>query len=317
MKVLLTGGAGFIGSHTLERLLTLGHAVTVVDEFNDYYDPALKRRNLVEAAAKGSFGAIEADVRDVAAMARAFDAAKPDAVIHLAARAGVRPSLAQPMLYQEVNVQGTIVLLEECRRRGVKKFVFASSSSVYGDADRVPFREDDTSIRPASPYGVTKLAGEHYCSVYSKLFGLRISALRFFSVYGPRHRPDMAIRKFAELMLRGEEIPFFGDGSMQRDHTYVDDIVDGVIGALGRDDAFEVYNLGESRTVSLSELVALLEKTLGVKARIKRLPPQPGDVKRTYADVSKARANLGYNPRVPVEEGLRRFALWLRAQSAF
>ncbi len=314
MRILLTGGAGFIGSHALERLLSLKHTVTVVDEFNDYYDPALKRRNLAEAAAKGSFDAIEADVRDAGAMARAFEVAKPDAVIHLAARAGVRPSLAQPMLYQEVNVHGTIVLLEECRRRGVKKFVFASSSSVYGDADRVPFREDDTSIRPASPYGVTKLAGEHYCSVYSKLFGLRITALRFFSVYGPRHRPDMAIRKFSELMLRGEEIPFFGDGSMQRDHTYVDDIVDGVIGALGRDDAFEVYNLGESRTVSLSELVALLEKTLGVKAKIKRLPPQPGDVKRTCADVSKARANLGYNPSVPVEEGLKRFASWLKAR---
>lgn len=311
MRILLTGGAGFIGSHLLERLLGLGHAVGVVDCLDDYYDPALKRRNLSEV--RGAFALHEADVRDGAAVARAFDATKPEAVIHLAARAGVRPSLEQPELYQAVNVEGTLVLLEECRRRGVGRFVFASSSSVYGDADRVPFREDDASICPASPYGVTKLIGEHYCSVWHRLFGMRITALRFFSVYGPRQRPDMAIRKFATLMREGREVPVFGDGSMQRDYTYVDDVVDGVLGALAREDGFEIYNLGESRTVSLTELVAVLERALGVKAKVKHLPPPPGDVRRTFADIAKARANLGYAPKVPIEEGVRRFVEWLRA----
>ncbi len=314
MRILLTGGAGFIGSHVLERLLAGRHTVTVVDDLDDYYEPAWKRRNLDEARSKGAFELIEADIRDAAAMGRAFEAARPEAVVHLAARAGVRPSLENPELYQSVNVHGTLTLLEECRRRGVAKFVFASSSSVYGDVDRVPFREDDASIRPASPYGVTKLIGEHYCAVWHRLFGLRVSALRFFSVYGPRQRPDMAIHKFARLMREGRPIPLFGDGSSQRDYTYIDDIVDGVMGALARDDGFEIYNLGESRTVSLPEVVTLLEGALGVKARVDRLPFQAGDVLRTYADVSKARANLGYAPKVAIEEGIRRFVEWIKGR---
>ncbi|MBI2932881.1 MAG: GDP-mannose 4,6-dehydratase [Planctomycetes bacterium] len=314
MRILLTGGAGFIGSHLLERLLRQKHEVTIVDDFDDYYDPAAKRLNVRTTQAAGMFGVVEADIRDREAMARAFESARPEALIHLAARAGVRPSLENPELYQAVNVAGTLTLLEECRQRGVKKVLFASSSSVYGDTDRVPFCEDDASIRPASPYGVTKLIGEHYGAVYHRLFGLRVTALRFFSVYGPRQRPDMAIRKFAELMVAGQELPVYGDGRSQRDYTYIDDIVDGIMGALGRDGGFEVYNLGESRTVSLSEMIELLEKELGIKAKIRRLPPQAGDVQRTYADVSKARANLGYAPRVPIEEGIRRFVAWLRSR---
>ena len=243
-------------------------------------------------------------------MAAAFEP-KPDAVIHLAARAGVRPSLEEPDLYASVNISGTFALLEACRRQGVSKFVFASSSSVYGDADRVPFREDLADPRPVSPYGVTKQAGEHAVRLYHRLHGLRASALRFFTVYGPRQRPDMAIHKFARLILDGKEVPLFGDGSTRRDYTYVDDAVGGILGALGRDDGFEVYNIAESRTVTLNELVELLEKSLGKKARIKRLPEQAGDVKRTYADISKAKANLGYKPATPIEEGIEKFCAWI------
>jgi len=306
MNVLVTGGAGFIGSHLVQRLLASGREVTVLDDFNDYYDPSIKRANVAEGARL-----VEGDIRDAKALAAAFQT-KPDAVVHLAARAGVRPSLEQPDLYASVNISGTFALLEACRRHQVRKFVFASSSSVYGDADRVPFREDLPDPRPVSPYGVSKQAGEHAVLLYHRLHGLRTSALRFFTVYGPRQRPDMAIHKFARLILDGKEVPVFGDGTSQRDYTYVDDAVGGILGALGRDDGFEVYNIGESRTVGLNELVALLEKSLGKSARIKKLPDQPGDVKRTYADISKAKANLGYAPSTPIEEGIAKFCEWIR-----
>ena len=308
MRVLVTGGAGFIGSHLVHRLLASGNDAVVLDDFNDYYDPAIKRAN---AAALSGARIVEGDIRDEKALARAFDP-RPDAVIHLAARAGVRPSLERPDLYASVNLGGTFALLEACRRRDVPKFVFASSSSVYGDADRFPFREDEPDPRPVSPYGVTKQAGEHAVRLYHRLHGLRATALRFFTVYGPRQRPDMAIHKFARLILDGRELPLFGDGTTRRDYTYVDDVVGGILGALGRDDGFEVYNLCESRTVRLSELVALLEKNLGKSARIKRLPEQPGDVKQTYADISKARERLGYAPATPIEEGIARFCDWMR-----
>ena len=306
MRILVTGGAGFIGSHLVQRLLASGREVTVLDDFNDYYDPSIKRANVAEGARL-----VEGDIRDAKALAAAFQT-KPDAVVHLAARAGVRPSLEQPDLYASVNISGTFALLESCRRHQVSKFVFASSSSVYGDADRVPFREDLPDPHPVSPYGVSKQAGEHAVLLYHRLHGLRTSALRFFTVYGPRQRPDMAIHKFARLILDGKEVPVFGDGTSQRDYTYVDDAVGGILGALGRDDGFEVYNIGESRTVGLNELVALLEKSLGKSARIKKLPDQPGDVKRTYADISKAKANLGYAPSTPIEEGIAKFCEWIR-----
>jgi UDP-glucuronate 4-epimerase len=314
MRLLLTGGAGFIGSHLLERLAP-AHDVVVLDDFNDYYDPRLKRANLDAARRAGRFEVVEGDLRDGGVLARAFDLARPDAVIHLAARAGVRASLAAPELYSSVNVAGTLSILEQCRRRGVGKVLFASSSSVYGDSPHVPYREEEPCA-PISPYGVTKLVGEQYARVYARLHGIRITALRFFTVYGPRQRPDMAIRLFAERIERGEEIPVYGDGSMRRDFTYIDDILAGILGALARDDDFAVYNLGESRTIELRELIAILERALGKGARIRRLPEQPGDVKQTYADVSQARANLGYAPSVPVEEGIRRFVAWLRSVDA-
>lgn len=310
MRVLVTGGAGFIGSHVVQRLLAAGREVVVLDDFNDYYDSSIKRAN---AAASAGATFVEGDIRDEKALARAFET-KPDAIIHLAARAGVRPSLEQPDLYASVNLGGTFALLEACRQHGVRKFVFASSSSIYGDADRVPFREDEPDPRPVSPYGVTKQAGEHAVRLYHRLHGLRTSALRFFTVYGPRQRPDMAIHKFARLILEGKEVPLFGDGTTRRDYTYVDDAVGGILGALARDDGFEAYNIGESRTVELAELVGLIEKNLGKPARIKRLPEQPGDVKRTYADISKARANLGYKPETTIEDGIRKFCEWIKSR---
>jgi UDP-glucuronate 4-epimerase len=310
MRILVTGGAGFIGSHLVRTLLASQREVTVLDDFNDYYDPAIKRAN---AAATAGATYVEGDIRDERALARAFEP-RPDAVIHLAARAGVRPSLEQPDLYASVNISGTFALLEACRRAGVRKFVFASSSSVYGDAEKVPFREDLADPRPVSPYGVTKQAGEQAVRLYHRLHGLRTSALRFFTVYGPGQRPDMAIHKFARLILDGKEVPVFGDGTTRRDYTYVDDAVGGIVGALNRDDGYEAYNIGESRTVELSELVALIEKNLGKKARIRKLPEQPGDVKRTYADISKARENLGYKPATTIEDGIAEFCSWITSR---
>jgi UDP-glucuronate 4-epimerase len=306
VKILLTGGAGFIGSHLLERLVARGDRVTVVDELNDYYDPGLKRANLDLARKAGPFDFARRDICDGCA-----DLLKVDAIVHLAARAGVRPSLADPELYQRVNVDGTLRLLEDARRAGVRRFVFASSSSVYGDGASVPFREDQGPLDPVSPYGATKLIGEYYLHVYAKLHGMRTTALRFFTVYGPRQRPDMAIVPFARRILRGEEITLFGDGSTERDYTYIDDILQGLLAALDRDEEFEIYNLGGSRTVRLSYLIEVLEKTLGKPAKIRRLAEQPGDMRRTCASIEKARTRLGYDPQVPIEEGIRRVAGWL------
>ncbi|HEY8450585.1 MAG TPA: NAD-dependent epimerase/dehydratase family protein [Bacillota bacterium] len=355
---LVTGGAGFIGSHLVDRLLAEGWRVTVVDNFDPFYDPAVKRANLAAhlgdrgtdggmegigaltpagrsgrsgaggrgqspggqagggpagggQANPGAFTLVEADIRDLDALKARLDG-DFDVIVHLAAKAGVRPSLARPLEYQEVNVRGTHNLLELARAWGVRQFVFASSSSVYGVNPNLPWREDDAVLRPISPYAATKVAGELLGHTYSHLYGIRFIALRFFTVYGPRQRPDLAIRAFARRMLEGRPLPVFGDGSSSRDYTYIDDIIAGVRAAMDYTATrYEVINLGSDRAVSLRELIAALEQVLGIRARIEPQPPQPGDVPRTWADVTKARRLLGYEPRTPLDEGLKRFARWL------
>ena len=316
-NILVTGGAGFIGSHLVERLLGEGtFRVTVVDDFNDFYDPALKRRNVGAHEGRADYRLAEADIRDRDALARVFDGAEFDTVVHLAARAGVRPSLSEPLLYAETNVTGTLNLLELSRAQGVRQFVFGSSSSVYGENAKVPFAEDDPVRRPISPYAATKAAGELLCHTYTHLYGLRCVCLRFFTVYGARQRPDLAIHKFARLISQGQPIPVFGDGTTRRDYTYIEDIIAGVRAAVDYEATrFEAINLGESRTVELGELISLLEKELGREAVIDRQPPQPGDVPQTFADISKARRLLGYDPQTQIEEGIRRFVQWFNGQS--
>jgi len=315
--ILVTGGAGFIGSHLVERLLARGDSVIALDSFDEFYDPAVKRRNLAEAtrsAPAGRFDLVEGDIRDAAALEGIFSSRAVDAVVHLAARAGVRPSIENPVLYADVNVNGTAVLLEACRRHGVRRFVFGSSSSVYGDSTEAPFREDVRIDEPVSPYAATKAAGELQCYTYHHLHGFDVSCLRFFTVYGPRQRPEMAIHKFSRLILDSRPVPRFGDGRTERDYTYIDDIMDGVIKALDKARGYAIFNLGESKRVKLSYLIELIEKETGVAAVVEPLPEQPGDVKMTCADITKAKELLGYDPRVPIEEGIRRFVSWLRAR---
>ena len=315
MNFLVTGGAGFIGFHVCERLLQSGHAVRVLDDLNDFYEPQIKRGNLrdLQALAK-PFEFVQGDLTDRACVDELFASAKFDQVIHLAARAGVRPSLSQPALYQRVNVEGTVNLLEAARRNGVKKIIIASSSSVYGVNSKVPFSESDPIFSAISPYAASKLACEALGHVYHHVYSMDIVMLRFFTVYGPRQRPDLAIHKFARLIDAGKPIPVFGDGSTARDYTYVTDTVDGVIACTKKEFGYDIFNLGESQTVTLSRLVELLEKSLGRKAIIDRQPIQPGDVPITYADISKARKHLGYNPRVKIEEGIPLFVEWFRKQ---
>jgi UDP-glucuronate 4-epimerase len=310
-RVLVTGGAGFIGSHLAEALLAHGCAVAILDDLNDYYDPALKRANLDLVGRAGRFEFVRGDIGDAALVAELLERFRPEAIAHLAARAGVRPSLEQPVLYQRVNVEGTAVLLEAARRHGVRQFVFASSSSVYGTASRVPFSEDDPVRAPISPYAASKIAGEALCHVYAHLYGMRIVCLRFFTVYGPRQRPDLAIRKFAEAIAAGRPIPVYGDGSTGRDYTYIGDIVAGILAAMRCPASFDVFNLGNSSPVLLRDMIQTLERVLGRKAVIDRQPPQPGDVPITYADISKAKRLLGWTPQTPLEEGIRRMAAWL------
>jgi len=312
--IVVTGGAGFIGSHLCEALLRRDHQVIALDNFDDFYDPAIKRRNVAEAAKSKRFRLAAGDIRDEHAV-RGLIRDGIDIVVHLAARAGVRPSIEQPLLYQDVNVRGTMVLLEAARDAGVDKFIFASSSSVYGNNEKVPFAESDNVDRPISPYAATKRAGELICHTYHHLYDMPITCLRFFTVYGPRQRPDLAIHKFARLIDAGRPIPVFGDGGMMRDFTYVADIVDGVLRAIDRCDGYHIYNLGESRPVSVRELIALLEEALGKKAVIDRQPLQPGDVERTYADVTLARAKLGYQPSTDMRTGLAHFVEWLRGDA--
>jgi UDP-glucuronate 4-epimerase len=312
MNVLVTGGAGFIGSHVVERLLDRNDRVVVLDDFNDFYDPAVKRRNVAGFASRVQL--VEADIGDTTKLRETFQQGRFDTIVHLAARAGVRPSLAQPQLYTQVNIVGTQNLLELAREFGVKKFVFGSSSSVYGVNEKVPFAEADPIFNPISPYAATKLAGEALCHVYHHLYGLDIACLRFFTVYGPRQRPDLAIHKFTRAIAAGKPIEIFGDGTTARDYTYVDDILQGVLACLDRKLGYAIINLGESRTVKLSELVGLIEKALGKTAKLQRLPPQPGDVPITFADISKARRVLDYRPQVGIEEGIARFVEWFKKQ---
>ena len=314
-NILITGGAGFIGSHLVDHLLLEGDwAITVVDDFNDFYAPNIKRNNVKAHEKNPAYKLIEADIRDQVALANVFDNTQFDAIVHLAARAGVRPSLKDPQLYCETNIDGTLNLLEEARKHGVKQFVFGSSSSVYGINAKVPFSEDDPIRQPISPYAATKGAGELLCHTYSHLYDLRSVCLRFFTVYGARQRPDLAIHKFASLISQGKPIPVFGDGKSRRDYTYIDDIIGGVRAAIDFDQTnYEVINLGESRTVELTELISLLEQELGKKAIIDSQAPQPGDVPQTFADITRARQLLGYNPQTPIEEGIRKFVEWFRA----
>jgi UDP-glucuronate 4-epimerase len=309
-RVLITGGAGFIAFHLASRLLQDGCRVTLLDNFNSYYDPELKRRNVRDLQALGPVEVVEGDILDTDTVDRAFERVQPEQVVHLAAWAGVRPSLEQPALYANVNVTGTVNLLEASRRLRVPGFIFGSSSSVYGDTSRVPFSEEDPVGRPVSPYAATKRAGELLCHTYAHNYGLPTTCLRFFTVYGPRQRPEMAIHKFARLIWEGEELPLYGDGSTRRDYTYVDDIVSGIVAALRVNPSYEIFNLGESATVTLLELVSALEAALGRKARVRFLPPQTGDVTITNADITRARRLLGYDPTTPFEVGIRRFAEW-------
>jgi UDP-glucuronate 4-epimerase len=310
MRVLVTGGAGFIGSHLVERLLAEGHRVVCLDNFDDFYDPALKRRNLAAALKHLGFRLVEGDLRDEDGLEKLFAGEKFDLVAHLAARAGVRPSVEDPALYVDVNLRGTVYLLEACKRHAVRRFISASSSSVYGNSSRVPFSEDDPVNTPISPYAATKKAGELLCHTYHHLYGMDIACLRYFTVYGPRQRPEMAIHHFTRSIFEGKKISLFGDGSSRRDYTYIDDAVEGTLGAFRREHGFQVYNIGESQTITLAELIAAIEEQAGKKAIIEHLPEQPGDVKLTYAEIGKARERLGYNPQTKIREGLARFVQW-------
>ena len=315
-KVLITGGAGFIGSHLVDRLVgDGGPRVTVVDNFNGFYDPELKRANIAVHLGRDDFELVEADITDSQIMNDLFARSGFDCVVHLAARAGVRPSLEDPLAYEETNVRGTFALLEAARRARVPRFIFGSSSSVYGINSKVPFSEDDPIRNPISPYAATKIAGEAACSVYSHLYDLRIVCLRFFTVYGARQRPDLAIHKFARLIAGEQPIPIFGDGSTKRDYTHIDDIIAGVIAAMKYDKSrFEVFNLGESQTIELRRVVELLERGLGKRALIEHRPMQPGDVPVTFADIGKARRLLGYDPRTNFEAGIDQFIDWFKKQ---
>jgi UDP-glucuronate 4-epimerase len=317
MNFLVTGGAGFIGSHVCERLLRDGHHVWAFDDLNDFYDPRFKQRNLreIQALAK-PFEFVFGDITDRAALDEIFSSVRFDQVIHLAARAGVRPSLQQPALYQRVNVEGTVNVLEAARQRGVKKIIIASSSSVYGLNSKVPFSERDPLVSPISPYAASKLACEALGHVWHHLYKMDVVLLRFFTVYGPRQRPDLAIYKFARLMTAGRPIPVFGDGTAARDYTFISDTLEGIVACTQREFGYEIFNLGESQTVSLNRMIELLEAALGQKALIDRQPLQPGDVPLTCADVSKAREKLGYQPRVKFEEGIKLFAEWFKKQEA-
>jgi len=315
MRVLVTGAAGFIGSWLTERLLERGDEVVGFDNYDPFYDRAIKEQNLASARANAGFRMVEGDLRERADVDALFGDREFDAVVHLAAKAGVRPSLADPAGYYETNLIGTTNLLEAMREAGCRRLVFASSSSVYGNNRKVPFQEDDRVDAPISPYAATKKAGEELCHVYHAVHGFSILALRFFTAYGPRQRPEMAIHAFTRRLFAGEPIPVFGDGSMERDFTYIDDVVDGVVAAVDHvmgTETFDILNLGESEPIRLSRLVSALEQVTGCEATIDRRQVPPGDVDRTFADVSRARRLLGYEPSVGIDEGLRRFVEWYR-----
>lgn len=320
-SILVTGGAGFIGSHLSERLLKEGNKVLVIDNFNNYYDPTIKRNNIEEVRKAciedniplENYKVFEGDIRDNEFLKEVFSN-KIDSIMHLAAMAGVRPSIQDPALYYDVNITGTVNLLEMCRKNGIKQFVFASSSSVYGNNEKIPFAESDRVDNPISPYAATKKSGELLCHTYHHLFDMNIACLRFFTVYGPRQRPDLAINKFATLILEDKEIPFYGDGTTSRDYTYVDDIVNGIVSSINYVNTdkkvFEIFNLGGDRTVSLNEMVETIEEVLEKKAKLNKMPMQPGDVNRTCADITHSKEILGYSPKTTFKEGIRKFIEW-------
>jgi UDP-glucuronate 4-epimerase len=311
-RVLVTGAAGFIGSTLVDRLLAEGCDVVGLDSFDPFYAEAEKRANLAQAATSPSFQLVEGDIRDAAALEKAFRGGRVDAVVHLAALAGVRPSLARPVAYAEVNVAGTAAVAQAAVQAGVGRLLFASSSSVYGERSEGPFRETDPVLRPISPYAATKRSAELLLHSFHVAYGIGVTCARIFTAYGPRQRPDLAIRKFAERMLRDETLPVYGDGAAQRDFTYVDDLVDGLVRALDTEPGFAIFNFGAGRTISVREVIAVLEAELGLRAQIEWLPPQVGDVSRTWADTTAAREALGYEPATPFADGIARFAAWLR-----
>ena len=314
MNILITGVAGFIGSSLAERLIE-NNTIIGIDNFCDYYDLSVKERNIEKLNSHPNFKLLRIDIRDKSAIDKCFSENKIDLVVHLAAMAGVRPSIADPELYTEVNINGTVNLLEACKKHSVSKFVFASSSSVYGNNKEVPFSEKDNVDFPISPYAATKKAGELICHTYHHLEKISIACLRFFTVYGPRQRPDLAIHKFTKMIENGTEIPVYGDGSTKRDYTYIDDIIDGIemsINYIDQNFAYEVFNLGESQTISLSRMIETIENALNKKALKKVMPMQPGDVNQTYADISKSRKVLGYNPQTDFTEGIDKFVTWFR-----
>jgi UDP-glucuronate 4-epimerase len=311
-RILVTGGAGFIGSHLTARLVARGDDVVCLDDFNDYYDPAFKRENVEPFRDSPHWRLVEGDIRDAVLVEKTYRTFDIEATVHLAARAGVRPSIRHPKLYEEVNGVGTLNVLEAARRSGARTFIFGSSSSVYGTNSKVPFSEDDPIARPVSPYAATKRANELMAYTYHHLYGLSVTCLRFFTVYGPRQRPEMAIYHFTEKLARGEAVPRYGDGSSARDYTYIDDIVEGIQVAVDLAAPFEIVNLGGSRTTTLQHLIELIAAAVGTEPRIHELPPQPGDVPITFADVTKARKLWGWEPRVSIEEGIRSFVDWFR-----
>jgi UDP-glucuronate 4-epimerase len=316
MNILVTGGAGFIGSRVVEELLSSHDKVTCVDSFSEYYDVGQKRRNLVSAQANDDFQLFEGDIRDAQFLDRCFAHCAADAVIHLAAEVGVRPSLQNPVKYYDVNVLGTLRVLEAMRRHGASRLIFASSSSVYGNCPNVPFSEGEPALHPVSPYAASKRAAELLCDMYHSLYGIDVVCLRFFTVYGPRQRPDMAIHSFVKKIITGKPVPFYGDGTMERDFTYVEDIVDGILLSLRTLRGSEIINLGSSKPITLTSLIAAIEMVTGRKAVLDRQPTQSGDVYVTYADISKARRLLGYSPQCSIEDGIEKFLEWFRAQES-
>jgi UDP-glucuronate 4-epimerase len=314
MEILVTGGAGFIGSHLIEKLLAEGHKIVNLDCFNDYYNPEIKERNIQTALTSAHYKVVRADILEYDRLVKLFDEHNFDIIVHLAARAGVRPSIQEPLLYEQVNVRGTMNLLEMCRIHNIKKFVFASSSSVYGANTKVPFEESDSVDNPISPYAATKKMGELICYTYNELYDISVNCLRFFTVYGPRQRPDMAIHKFAQLIYDRKPIPVFGSGKSRRDYTYYADIVQGIMGAIKYCNGYNIYNLGESHTIELMDLIGLIQEALDIEALLDFKPDQPGDVPITFADVSKAKAELKYDPQINIEDGIKLFAEWFLEQ---
>jgi UDP-glucuronate 4-epimerase len=309
MRILVTGGAGFIGSHLVEKLLAADHEVVILDDFNDFYDPQIKQANIAGFAKDVTV--CHVDLRENDSVRTVFGREKIDTIVHLAARAGVRPSIQHPRLYYDTNVIGTLHLLEAARVTGIERFIFASSSSVYGASKSIPFSEEEHLTQTLSPYGATKIGGEFLCSTYSHLYQMRVVALRYFTVYGPRQRPDLAIHQFTRRIYAGQPIDQFGDGSTQRDYTYIDDIIQGTMAALDYNGPrYDMFNLGESQTIQLRDLILAIENAVGKKAKINCLPEQQGDMPRTYADISKAKKLLGYNPKTKLSEGLPKFVEW-------